>query len=119
MDHYSVGFRRSHNSPVISDGGIDEPGRNCRLNDFNRHEQRVQELRHRRISMRVEAGMSVYHAMREVSVRGTDCLHHTNEYEDAIVHWKKTQQKFRQMEQHRAKSGKWQRWTNDLDELRA
>ena len=56
--------------------------------------------------MGVDAGISTHHAMAEVSMRGTDRLHQTNEYEDAIIHRKKTQRESRQMEQHRAKSGK-------------
>ena len=35
--------------------------------------------------------MPIYHDMAEVSVRGTDCLHHTDEHENAIVNRKKTQ----------------------------
>ena len=96
-----------------------DPGKNRGHNGFNRHEQRVQELRHRASSMGVVAGISIHHAVADVSVRGTDRLHHTNEYTDAIVHGKNTQRKSRQMEQQRAKSGKSQRWTNDLDGLRA
>ena len=119
MDHYGDGFRRRHNSPLISDGRIDEPWKNSEHNEFNRYEQRVQEIRHRRSSMGVDAGMSIHNTTAEASVRGTDRLHHTNEYEDDIVHRKKTQLKIRQMEQHRAKFGKSQRWTNDLDGLRA
>ena len=69
--------------------------------------------------MGVDAGIFIQYAFAEVSVRGTDRLHHTIEYEDAINHRKQTQRKSRQIEQHRAKSGKSQRWTNDLDGLRA
>ena len=38
---------RRQSSPVVSDGGIDELGKNCGHNGFNRHEQFIQELRHR------------------------------------------------------------------------
>ena len=49
--------------------------------------------------MGVVAGISIHHAVADVSLRGTDRLHHTNEYKDAIVHGKNTQRKSRQMEQ--------------------
>ena len=35
--------------------------------------------------MGIDEGMPIYHDMAEVSVRGTDRLHHTNEHENAIV----------------------------------
>ena len=54
---------------MVSDGGIDEPGKNFGHNGFNRHEQLIQELRHRGSSMAVVAGMSIHHAMAEVSAR--------------------------------------------------
>ena len=40
MDHYSDGIRRRHSSPVVSDGGLDELGKNVGHNDFHRHKQR-------------------------------------------------------------------------------
>ena len=40
MDHYDDGLRRSHNSLIISDGGVDEPRKNPGYNDFERHKQR-------------------------------------------------------------------------------
>ena len=43
--------------------------------------------------MGVVAGISIHHAVADVSVRGTDRLHHTNEYKDAIVHGKNTKRK--------------------------
>ena len=80
MDHYSDGLRRRQNSPVLSDGGIDELGKNCGLNVFTRHDQSVQELRHRRSSLGFDAGMSIHHAMVGILVRGSDRLYHANEY---------------------------------------
>ena len=91
MDHYSDGLRRRQNSPVISDGVIDELGKNCGLNVFTRHDQSVQELKHRRSSLGFDADMSIHYAMAEISVRGTDRFYHANEYEEAIIHRKKTQ----------------------------
>ena len=46
MDHYGDCLRRHHSSPVVSDGGIDEPRRNRGHNDFKRQEKGVQKLRH-------------------------------------------------------------------------
>ena len=93
MDHYGDGIRRRHNSSIVSDGGIDEPGKNCGHNDYdsNRHKQLVQELGCRRSSMGVNAAMPVYHSMAKVSVFATDRLHHTVEHENTIVLRKKTQ----------------------------
>ena len=104
---------------MLSDGVVDESGKNSGYNVFDRHKQRVQELRHRTSSMGFDAGVCLFDTLWQKFRRGTNSLHHTNEYEDAIVHWKKAQRKSRQMEQHGAKSGKSQRWTNNLDGLRA
>ena len=41
--------------------------------------------------MRIDDGMHFHHAMAEISVRGTDRLHHTDEHDNAIVDRKKTQ----------------------------
>ena len=59
-------------------------------NDFIRHKQRVQELRLKRSSMGVNAGMPVHHSVAEVLVCCTDHSNHTNECENAIVHRKKS-----------------------------
>ena len=88
MDHYGDCLRRHHSSPVVSDGGIDEPGRNCGHNDFKRQEKGVQKLRHRRSSIGVNSGMSIHENLAEVSLRGTDHMHHNIDYEDAIFHRK-------------------------------
>ena len=62
-------------------GGIDEPRKNSGYD----------ELRRGRRSVGFDDGMPIHHAMAETKVRGTDRLHHTDEHEDAIVHWKKAQ----------------------------
>ena len=93
MDHYGDGIRRRHNSPIVSDGGIDEPGKN-RGNIYynsNRHKQLVQELGCRRSSMGVNAAMPVYHCVAKISVCATDRSHHTVEHENTIVLREKTQ----------------------------
>ena len=41
--------------------------------------------------MRITDGMSIHHDMAEVSVRGTDRLHCTDEHDNAIDDRKKTQ----------------------------
>ena len=91
MDHYGDGLWRHHNSPAISDGGVDEPRKNSRHNDSNRHEQCVQELGQGRSTMGIDDAMPIYHSIAEVKVRGTDRLHYTDEHENAIVDRKKTQ----------------------------
>ena len=91
MDHYGDVLWRRHDSPIISNGGVDESRKNSGHNDFNRHKQCVQELGRERSSMRIDDGMPFHHAMAEISVRGTDRLHHTDEHDNAIVDRKKTQ----------------------------
>ena len=87
MDHYGDGIRRCLSSTAVSDGGVDESRQNCELNDSSRHKQRVQKLGLRRRSpMGGHACILVYHKMAKVSVRGTDCLHHTHEHKNAVIH---------------------------------
>ena len=38
MDRYGDGLWRRDNSPIILDGGVDEPRKNNRLDDPERHE---------------------------------------------------------------------------------
>ena len=117
MDHYGDGFWRRHNSPIFVNGRFDEPRKNSGHNDSYRHVQCVQERGRRRSSMRLDDGMPIYHAMAENWVRDTVRLHHTDEHENAIVDRNKTQWISHQMEQHCAKSGESQSWTNDPDEF--
>ena len=44
MDHYGDAVQRRLSSPIVSDGGTDELGKNRGHNDSNRHKERVQEL---------------------------------------------------------------------------
>ena len=44
MVHYGDGLWRCDNSPILSDGGIDEPRKNPRHYDPNRPKQCVQEF---------------------------------------------------------------------------
>ena len=37
MNHYGDGIWRFQSSPVVADGGVDEPGQNRGHNDSNRH----------------------------------------------------------------------------------
>ena len=37
MDHYGDGVQRLLSSPIVSDGGTDESGKNPGHNDSNRH----------------------------------------------------------------------------------
>ena len=42
-------------------------------------------------SLRVNAGVPVYHSVAKISACGTDRLHHTDGHENTTVHRKKTQ----------------------------
>ena len=66
MDHYGDGLRKRNKSPVILDGGVDEPRKTPGYNDFDRHKQRVQELGRGKSSVRVDDGRPIHHAMAEI-----------------------------------------------------
>ena len=91
VDHCGDGIRKSHSSPTISDGGVDQPEKNRGHNYSNRHKQRVQELGPRRGSVGFNASMLVYHQVVKVLVSRTDGLHYTDEHENTIVNGRKTQ----------------------------
>ena len=40
--------------------------------------------------MRVEDGVPIYYSLAEIQVRGTDCLHRTNEHKNVDSDRKKT-----------------------------
>ena len=68
--------------------------------------------------MGINDGMPIYHYLAEVQVRGADCLHLSDEHENASTDGKEAQRKGHQTEKYSEKSGESQCWANDPDGLR-
>ena len=122
MNHYGDSNWRRHNSPIRSDGGIDEPGKKVDvmiligMNKVSRSSD-TEEAQWEAILERLFT--TLWQKFQcAVLIVCTIPMSTRTLSSDAII-WKKTQQKSRQMEKRRAISGKSQRWTNDLDRLRA